>query len=138
MLTAHIICFSEEGSCILIGVKLKLNVLMAPLFHASLSIFRASNHRRWFPCIDWPQGKLVKLQAQCSQSLFEVEVKYSFDCLICNHFSRKVVQEKWFEKSGSRNLVPEIWFQKNGSSNLDFFLVREKWLLTRKKGGFIP
>ena len=32
--------------------------------------------------------------------------------------SRKVVQEKWFEKSGSRNLV------------------REKWL-TRKKGGFI-
>ena len=31
---------------------------------------------------------------------------------------RKVVREKWFEKSGSRNLV------------------REKWL-TRKKGGFI-
>ena len=75
MLSAHIICFSEEGSCILIGVKLKLNVLMAPLFHASLSIFRASNHRRWFPCIDWPQGKLVKLQAQCGQILFEIEVK---------------------------------------------------------------
>ena len=31
---------------------------------------------------------------------------------------RKVVREKWFEKSGSRNLI------------------REKWL-TRKKGGFI-
>ena len=31
---------------------------------------------------------------------------------------RKVVREKWFQKSGSRNLV------------------REKWL-TRKKGGFI-
>ena len=31
---------------------------------------------------------------------------------------RKVVREKWFEKSGSRNLVQEKW-------------------LTRKKGGFI-
>ena len=31
---------------------------------------------------------------------------------------RKVVQEKWFEKSGLRNLVQEKW-------------------LTRKKGGFI-
>ena len=41
------------------------------------------------------------------------------DHLICNHFSRKVVREKWVEKTGSRNLV------------------REKWL-TRKKGGFIP
>ena len=42
-----------------------------------------------------------------------------FNHLFCNHFSRKVVWEIWFEKSGSRNLV------------------REKWL-TRKKGGFIP
>jgi hypothetical protein len=35
--------------------------------------------------------------------------------LICNHFSRKVVLEIWFEKSGSRNLVREIWFEKSGS-----------------------
>ena len=55
--------------------------------------------------------------------------KYKFICYIWIYWTiysattflescRKVVREKWFEKSGSRNLV------------------REKWL-TRKKGGFI-
>ena len=48
---------------------------------------------------------------------------------------RKVVQEKWFEESGSRNLVQEKWltikkvvlYHKSTS-----FQVGEKWL-TRKK-----
>ena len=37
---------------------------------------------------------------------------YSFDHLFCNHFSRKVVPEKWFEKSGSRKVVDQKkrWF----------------------------
>jgi len=57
------------------------------------------------------------------------------DHLICNHFSRKVVREKWFEKSGSGNLVREKWLtRKKGGfiPQITFFQVGEKWL-TRKK-----
>ena len=48
---------------------------------------------------------------------------------------RKVVREKWFEKSGSRNLVQEKWLTRKKVVlyyKSTFFLVREKWL-TRKK-----
>ena len=59
----------------------------------------------------------------------------TFDHLICNHFSRKLVQEKWFEKSGSRNLVREKWLTRKKVvlyHKSTFFQVGEKWL-TRKK-----
>ena len=48
--------------------------------------------------------------------------------LICDHFSRKVVLEKWFCKLGFFFQVGEKWFCKLG-----FFF----WLETQKKGGFI-
>ena len=59
-------------------------------------------------------------------AVFEPKGKFRYDDFQWTIYSattflercRKVVREKWFEKSGSRNLV------------------REKWL-TRKKGGFI-
>ena len=36
----------------------------------------------------------------------------TFDHLFCNHFSRKVVREIWFEKSGLRKVVDQKkrWF----------------------------
>ena len=52
----------------------------------------------------------------CLKDLFAQWTIYSATTFL--ESCRKVVREKWFEKSGSRNLV------------------REKWL-TRKKGGFI-
>ena len=51
---------------------------------------------------------------------------------------RKVVREKWFEKSGLRNLVREKWLTEKMVVlyyKSTFFQVGEKWL-TKKKSEF--
>ena len=52
------------------------------------------------------------------------------DHLFCNHVSRNV------QKSGSRKVVLEKWFQKSGSANSDFFS-DQPLVSNHEKGGFI-
>ena len=73
---------------------------------------------------------MTKCEGKYANSLWTI---YSATTFL--EMCRKVIREKWFEKSGSRNLVQEKWLTRKKvvlCHKSTFFLVREKWL-TRKK-----
>ena len=74
-------------------------------------------------------GKVVKFSLKIK---YQIVIANSFSHLICNHFSRKVVLEKWFCKIG-------FFFrlEKSGSANSDFFSGSRKVVDQKKTSEFI-